>query len=96
MNKYKIATKAYHKLGDISRDEPDLCEIFEDDEDNYYGEWITGFGFIDVCFPKETTRDLTEDEIRQYVGTSIAINNNPPLFTFTEEELRTEIELEYD
>jgi hypothetical protein len=86
---FAIATKAIHMLGDISRDEPDLCRIYDADEDNYYGMWETGFGFVDVQFPKETTRQLTKEEVEHYTGTSIAINNNPPHHTYTEKELTT-------
>lgn len=60
--RYMMATKADHQLGDISRDEPDFCWITGEDEDNYIGHWITGFGFVNVKFPKETTRDLTPEE----------------------------------
>jgi hypothetical protein len=63
---HMIATKALHKLGDISREEGDLAIIYKEDENNYIGNWVTGFGFIDVKFPKDTTRDLTENEIEQY------------------------------
>lgn len=68
-----MATKAIHKLGDISRDEPDLCIIFQEDAHNYIGNWVTGFGFIDVKFPKETTRNLTDKEIAYWNGRGIAL-----------------------
>ena len=66
MKRYMLATKAFHILGDISSDYPDLCEISAQDNNNYYGIWSTGFGFIDVRFPKNTTRDLNKDEIDKY------------------------------
>lgn len=72
-----MATKANHKLGDISSDEPDLCHVYDEDEENYYGMWVTGFGFFDVEFPKATTRDLTKEEIDYYNSRSIQINNQP-------------------
>ena len=50
-----MATKAIHQLGDISRDKEDLCFIHDEDEKNYIGNWITGYGFIEVKFPKETS-----------------------------------------
>jgi hypothetical protein len=56
--KKMLATKAYHKLGDISREKPSLCIVNEADEDNYYGQWESGFGFINVRFPKETTKEI--------------------------------------
>jgi hypothetical protein len=58
-----MATTAIHKLGDISRKEEDLCRVYDEDEENYYGSWVEGFGFFDVRFPKETTRPLTEEEV---------------------------------
>lgn len=75
--KYMMATTAIHKLGDISRDTPDLCVVSEEDEDNFYGNWVTGFGFISVRFPKTTTRNLTEDEIEKYHGMQFSIGDTP-------------------
>ncbi len=57
-----IATKAIHHLGDISRDEPDLCYVHEETETDYIGNWAQGFGFIEVRFPKATTRPPTKEE----------------------------------
>lgn len=74
MQKYMMATKAIHKLGDISREPADLCTITDEDEENYIGMWVTGFGFFDVKFPKETTKELTKDEIEQYNGKQISVN----------------------
>jgi hypothetical protein len=53
--KTMYATKAYHQLGDISRDEISECIVSESDDEFYYGQWREGFGYIDVKFPKETT-----------------------------------------
>ena len=61
-----MATKAIHNLGDISRDIPDLCYINTEDDDNYIGGWVSGFGFINVKFPKNTTRELTPEEYKKY------------------------------
>lgn len=55
-----LATKAYHKLGEISSKVPDRCTVYEEDDHNYYGSWDVGFGFIDVRFPKETTKKIGE------------------------------------
>lgn len=77
-SKYMMATTAIHKLGDISSDGPDICRVSEEDEGNYYGSWVTGFGFFGVRFPKETTRDLTSDEIERYKKLSFRINSQPP------------------
>lgn len=51
---------------DISRDEPDLCIIRREEAGCYRGEWSQGFGFVEVRFPKETTRDLTDAERAHY------------------------------
>ena len=75
---YMMATKAIHKLGDISRDSEDLCIIYDEDEDNYIGEWVTGVGYIKVKFPKDSTRPLTEEEITKYNKMWVRINNQPP------------------
>ena len=77
MNKYMMATKAFHKLGDISSDVPDLCYIHSEDKDNYIGNWVTGLGFINVKFPKETTRPLTTEEIEKYNKLYVRINSQP-------------------
>ena len=64
--KYMMATVAHHLLGEISSDTPDICRVSEETETHYIGSWVTGLGFIYVHFPKETTRDLTQEEIEHY------------------------------
>jgi hypothetical protein len=76
MGKYMMATKAIHKLGDISSDSPALCVIHSEDEENYIGNWVTGFGFIGVKFPKETTRELTQEEINYFNSRVIVLGGN--------------------
>ncbi len=75
-NRYMVATKAIHELGDISDNSPKLCSIHGEDEKNFIGEWVTGFGFLNVKFPKETTRELTPEEIYECDGEMIAINSS--------------------
>ncbi|MCK9596729.1 hypothetical protein M0R19_06055 [Candidatus Pacearchaeota archaeon] len=70
-----MATKAIHKLGDISSNKPDIFHIRGVRESYYLGEWLTGFGFMEVKFPKETTRDLTKEEIEYYNTRSIHFSN---------------------
>lgn len=80
--RYMMATKAIHKLGDISRDEPDLAWITGEDGDNWTGQWITGYGYIDVRFPKATTRDLTAAEREDYAGRLVELNGEvQPMLT---------------
>ncbi len=64
-NIYKIASKAIHITGEISRDTfPENVAIIESETDNYYiGKWRLGFEFKNVLFSKETTRDLTPFEV---------------------------------
>lgn len=76
-HKYLMATEAYHQLGDISRDIPDLCVVNSEDEDNYIGNWVEGFGFINVKFPKKTTRELTAEEKKYYSKQYYQINSGP-------------------
>lgn len=66
--KYMMATKAFHQLGEISSSEPDICVIHKEDADHYIGNWVTGLGFINVKFPKATTRELTPDEVKVFSG----------------------------
>lgn len=84
--RHMMATTAIHKLGDISRDEPDLCIVYKEDEENYIGNWVEGFGFIEVKFPKETTRPLTEEEKKSHIGKYLTINNNPPFYQYKKED----------
>ena len=79
VNKYMMATMAVHQLGDLSSDVPDLCYIKYASSTDYYGSWVEGFGFVNVKFPKETTRDLTQEEITKYNKLSIRINNQPAM-----------------
>jgi hypothetical protein len=63
-----MATKAIHTLGDISRDAPSLAIIDGEDGDDFIGEWVTGVGYVNVRFPKATTRELTAEERAEYNG----------------------------
>jgi hypothetical protein len=72
-----MATTAIHLLGDISRCPADLCIIEREEKDHYIGHWIEGLGFINVHFPKATTRALTEAEIAEYDGRRMQINGTP-------------------
>lgn len=67
-DRFLMATTAVHVFRDISRAEPDLAVIYGEDGDDWIGEWVTGFGLINVRFPKSTTRELTEAERARYDG----------------------------
>ena len=73
-SKYMMATKAIHHLGDISSSEPDMCVVHEETDTDYIGNWVYGFGFINVKFPKSTTYDLNSNEIEKYDGAGLSIN----------------------
>lgn len=75
--RFMMATKAIHQLGDISRDKEDICRIEREDGSDFVGAWVTGFGFIDVKFPKATTRELTDDEVKHYDGKRYRIGSQP-------------------
>lgn len=74
---FRMATKAYHTLGDISSDEPDLCSIYGETLEHYVGSWMTGYGYFDVKFLKETTRKLTQSEADYWNTRAIQISSQP-------------------
>ena len=71
-DRFMMATHAFHVLGDISRDQPSLVVIDGEDEDDFIGQFVEGFGYINVRFPKGTTRELTAAEVEQYNGRVVA------------------------
>lgn len=80
--KYLIATKAIHLTGDLSRD-PDgdaenLCWVTNETDEYWIGAWVTGFGFFHVLYPKQTTRELTVEEVEKYNKLYIQLSNYPP------------------
>lgn len=77
--KYMMGTKAYHLLGDISSDKFDLFIAKEETDKFWIGNWVTGFGFIDVLFPKETSRGLNQEEIDYYNNSWVRLNSQPPI-----------------
>jgi hypothetical protein len=72
-----MATTAIHKLGDISRDEPDLAYITGEDGDDWIGNWVTGYGYIHVRFPKSSTRELTAAERGLYDEKTLTLAGEP-------------------
>lgn len=77
--KYLMGTKALHLLGDISSDKEDLFYTTEETDDYYIGAWVTGYGFFDVLFPKESSRELTKEEIEKYNSKYIQLANYEPV-----------------
>lgn len=74
-----IATTAYHQMGELTREEGDLCWAGKESENYYVGAWVTGFGFFNVMFPKETTRKLTDAEVEKYNNMYVQISSQPPI-----------------
>lgn len=84
-SKYMIATVANHKLGDLSRDDSsanldgeNLCVVHSETDENYIGNWVLGLGFVNVEFPKTSTRDLTDAEIARFDRQKVQINSQAP------------------
>lgn len=76
---YMMGTRAVHFFaGDISREEPELCLVYNQDGEDWIGQWVEGLGFFDVRFPKASTRDLTEEEKRLYHKRRLVVGNNTP------------------
>lgn len=88
-----MATKAIHQTGDISRDTPNVCIVYSEDEGNYEGNWITGYGFIGVKFPKNSTKDLTSDEVEKWHGQPIGMGDSVYFLNLKDEDFRKEIQL---
>lgn len=75
LEKFKImmGTEAYHNLGNISRDDYDWFLAESQTPDYWVGQWRTGFGFINVVYPKSTSRELTEEELVHYKSQKFSI-----------------------
>lgn len=71
---YLMAKEAHHLLGEVSRDEWDLAIVFQEDDENLYGNWVFGFGLIDVRFPKKSVRQLDKKDLKKYDSTGYGIN----------------------
>jgi hypothetical protein len=76
---YMMATKCYYHGDDtpLILEEPELCVVFEENDENYIGNWVEGFGFINLRFPRETTRPLTSSEKEHYHNRHMYINSTP-------------------
>ncbi len=77
--KYLMGTKAFHQLGEMTMEDYDLF-LAEGETDKYWiGAWTISFGFFNALFPKETSRELTQEEIEKYNKTYIQINSQQPI-----------------
>lgn len=59
----KGGSPAIHKLGDIGREEDDLIYVKSETSEYFIGNFVEGFGFMDVKFNKTDCRLLTPSEI---------------------------------
>ncbi len=75
-SKYLIGTLAFHQTGPLSRKE-DLFRAYGETQKYWVGMWVTGYGFFDVLFPKETSRELTQQEVDHYNNIHIQIGSQP-------------------
>ncbi len=69
----KGGSPAIHKLGDIGRDEDDLIFVKSETEDHFIGNFVEGFGFMDVEFRKSDCRPLTLAEIEKLNNSKIQL-----------------------
>jgi len=86
---FMMGTKAYagvSKKIDISRDVPDLCQVWDETKYYYIGAWEAGFGFMNVHFPKSTTRPLTNKEVDDFLLKVVEMPNGQ-CFRYTREQL---------
>lgn len=90
---YKMATKASHLTGDIGEKIPDICSVYKEDEENFYGSWVFGGCFVDVKFPKATTRDLTPEEVEYYHGRNITMCGFVHAINIKNENFRREVKV---
>ena len=65
--KFRLATIAYHKYGDLSQCTPTLCIIYGGTSDFWVGRWVTVLPcFFDVNFPKGSLKKLTRIEKEKF------------------------------
>ena len=63
-----LATRAYHRLGDVSRKKLDLCFVSGETEKFFIGCWYKHSFLTDVIFPKKTTRKIASaEEAKKYL-----------------------------
>ena len=87
-----VATIAYQILANgelrkLTRPESEFCYAkgWSEPDQAYVGNWLEGFGFFDVHFPKASTRPATEAEIARVGAGELRIVGYEG--TFTKREL---------
>lgn len=68
---------AIHMLGDIRREDDDYIIVKDETFDEYIGNFLEGFGFMNVEFNKEDVRPCTREEIDYLNGCVCTLNGTP-------------------
>ena len=82
MKGYMMAKEAFFKdrSGELKPhwkgDFFDLCCVGGEQGEYYTGHFITGLGIAWLRFPKETTRELTKEEVLKYHNKRLMISGN--------------------
>ena len=79
----KAGCDAIHTLGNLKREEDSHVFVVEDDESHFKGNFLDGYGFIDIKFNKEDVRELSDSEYSEYIYKIISIGPHvyPLIFT---------------
>lgn len=71
----KANCDAMHKLGNLKREEDSHVFVIEDDESHYKGQFLEGFGYIDIIFKKEDIREMSDLEYNEYIHKIITMGS---------------------
>lgn len=69
----KGGSPAIHKLGDIGRDVDDFIFVKSETQSHFIGNFVEGFGFVDVEFKKSDCRPLTPNEVEKLNNSRISL-----------------------
>lgn len=61
-----MGTLSFHLMINNSETEYDWFVASHESKDFWIGCWLTGLGLINALFPKETSREFTEEEQKRY------------------------------
>lgn len=74
----KANSPAIHRTGNISREEDDIFIVYvyrhKERDDEYIGNWLTGFRLVDVHVKKKHCRRLTKGEAAN-LANSMSLDN---------------------
>lgn len=68
-----MAKEGYHKMLNYINDTYAFIVVHSEYKDFYIGNWLEGFGFVDIQFPKNKTRSLTKEEQEKINNSRIVI-----------------------